>query len=169
VVSESNSTAFDPANPNGSTLCTNQAEIEVRPGDRLPGIPQHLLKLDLAWRVSDSLRLGANLTGQSGVFVRGNENNRHQPDGTDFYGSGHMAGFAVLNLDARWDLAQGLSLFGKINNVFDSQYSTGGLLGNSAFNAAGTLLDPADWHDAQFAAPAAGRSLSVGLRWRFGA
>ncbi len=169
IASEPNSTAFDPAAPNGNTVCTAETEIEVRPGDHLPGLPQHLVKLDLGWRATSSFKLGANVTAQSGSFVRGNENNRHQPDGVDFFGSGRTAGFAVLNLDGRWDIAKGLSLVGKINNVLDRRYDTGGMLGENAFDASGTLQAPDDWRDEQFVAPAAPRSLSLALRWRFGA
>jgi outer membrane receptor protein involved in Fe transport len=169
VVAPANSTAYDPGAPNGNTLCIHESEIEVRPGDRLPGVPQHLVKLDVAWRSNAALRLGANLTTQSGSYVRGNENNRHQSDGVDFSGSGRSAGFAVLNLDARWDVAPGLSLVGKINNALDRRYDTGGMLGESAFDASGTLQAPADWRNEQFVAPAAPRSFSVALRWRFGA
>jgi outer membrane receptor protein involved in Fe transport len=168
VVSEPNSTAYDPAAPNTNQLCTNEAEIEVRPGDRLPGIPQHLLKFDLAWRAAEGVRVGANVTAQSGAYVRGNENNRHQPDGVDFFGSGRTAGFAVLNLDARWAIAKGLSLVGKINNVLDRRYDTGGMLGENAFDPGGNLQHPDDWRDEQFVAPAAPRSMSLALRWRFG-
>jgi outer membrane receptor protein involved in Fe transport len=169
VVSAANSTAFDSAAPNGNSACTNDAEIEVKPGDRLPGIPQQLFKFDLGWRASETLRIGANMTAQSGVHLRGNENNQHQADGVTFFGSGRTAGFAVLNLDARWDLAQGLSLVGKVNNVLDRKYSTGGLLGANAFDNSGALQAPADWHNEQFVAPAAPRSMSLALHWRFGA
>jgi outer membrane receptor protein involved in Fe transport len=169
VVSETNSTATDSAAPGGNTLCTKDAEIEIRPGDKLPGIPRQLLKLDIGWRAAAQLRVGANMTAQSGVWLRGNENNRHQADGITFFGSGRSAGFAVVNLDARWDLTEGLSLVGKLNNVFDRKYATGGLMGTNAFDAQGTLLAPADWHNEQFMAPAAPRNVSLTLRWKFGA
>jgi outer membrane receptor protein involved in Fe transport len=169
VVSASNSTAFDSAAPNDNTVCTNDTEIEIRPGDRLPGIPQHLLKLDASWHASSAVRLGANVTAQSGSYVRGNENNRHQADGIDFFGSGRTAGFAVLNVDGRWEITHGLTLVGKVNNVLDRRYDTGGMLGESGFDASGALLAPADRSNEQFIAPAAPRSISLALRWRFGA
>jgi outer membrane receptor protein involved in Fe transport len=169
VVAPANSTAFDSAAPNDNTVCTNDAEIEIRPGDRLPGMPKHLLKVDASWHASSAVRLGANVTAQSGSYVRGNENNRHQPDDVDFFGSGRTAGFAVLNVDGRWDIAKGLTLVAKVNNVLDRRYDTGGMLGESAFDASGALQAPADWRDEQFIAPAAPRSFSLALRWRFGA
>jgi hypothetical protein len=43
------------------------------------------------------------------------------------------------------------------------------MLGESAFDANGALQAPADWRDEQFVAPAAPRSFSLALRWRFGA
>lgn len=162
IVSEANSSAETSAN------CTGNDEIEVRSGDRLPGIPQNLLKLDLGWRVLPALRLGANLQAQSATFVRGNENNRHQSDGVDFNGSGRSPGFAILNLQANWNLGSGWNLLGKVHNVLDRRYNTGGMLGENAFDAAGTLQGPDDWRDEQFVAPGAPRSFTLALRWKFG-
>jgi outer membrane receptor protein involved in Fe transport len=160
-VSASNSTA------NTSAHCPNADEIEVRPGDRLPGTPENLLKLELGWRALPGLRLSANLQAQSGSTVRGNENGAHQADGVDFFGSGRVAGFAVLNLQSQYKLGGGWTLIGKVNNAFDRRYASGGLLGENAFDPAGTLQAPADWRNEQFAAPGAPRSVSVAVQWQF--
>ena len=165
LVSQANSTAGT------SSVCTGEDEIEVRSGDRLPGLPANVFKLDVGWRGLPglpTLRMGANLQAQSGLYVRGNENNRHQPDGTDFNGSGRVGGFAILNLQARWQVAPGWTVLGKVNNVFDRRHATGGLLGENAFNAAGQLQGPDDWRDEQFVAPGTPRSWSLALQWRFG-
>ncbi len=166
LVSEANSTANSTAN--SSSVCTGEDEIEVRSGDRLPGLPENVFKLDAGWRALSGLRIGANLQAQSGVYLRGNENNRHQPDGTDFNGSGRVGGFAILNLQARWQVAPGWTVLGKVNNVFDRRHATGGLLGENAFNAAGQLQAPDDWRDEPFVAPGTPRSWTLALQWRFG-
>jgi iron complex outermembrane recepter protein len=162
IVSESNSTAETAAN------CTGDDEIEVRAGDSIPGIPRHSVKLNLGWRANDSLRFGAQLATHSSIYVRGNENNSHVADGVDFFGSGRLPAFSVLNLTGEWRFAPGWELFGRINNVFDKRYATGGLLAENAFDGAGAIQPPANWRNEQFNTPAAPRSAWVGVRWNFG-
>jgi iron complex outermembrane receptor protein len=162
LVAESNSTAETSAN------CTGDDEIEVLPGDRLPGIPLDTLKLDAGWRPWPGLRIAAGMVAQSSVFVRGNENNRHEPDGAEFFGSGRVAGFGVLNLSAAWQFAPGWTLTGKVANVFDRKYGTGGVLAENSFDANGVLQAPADWVNERFTAPGAPRAAWVGVRYSFG-
>jgi len=162
VFAETNSSAE--TSPN----CAGEDEIEVRPGDRIPNIPRHTLKLDAGFRPLEALRIGANVVAYSGQFARGNENNRHSPDGAEFNGSGTVSKFALLNLDARWRVARGWSLSAKVNNVFDRKYATSSALAENAFDASGTLLAPADRRNEQFVTPGAPRSYWVGLRYRFG-
>jgi outer membrane receptor protein involved in Fe transport len=163
IVASANSSAG--TSPN----CPNPGEIEVRPGNRLPGLPMQQLKLDAGWRALPGVRLGANLQWQSDVIVRGNENQQHQPDGTTFFGSGKVDGFALLNLNANWKFSPGWTLLGKVNNVFDRHYSSGGLLGTSGIDSNGTALTtPAsNWSNDQFVAPGAPRSFSLALQWKF--
>lgn len=162
IVSEANSTAET------SAACTGDDEIEVRPGDRIPGLPRHTLKLNLGVRPTDTVRLGAQLAAFSGQFVRGNENNRHGGDGVDYFGTGSLPKYAVLNLTGEWQFAPGWTLFGRINNVLDKKYASGGLLAENAFDAAGNLQAPDDWRNEQFATPGAPRSGWIGVRWNFG-
>ncbi len=162
IVSDSNSTAETSAN------CLGADEIEVRPGDRIPGLPRHSVKLNIGVQALDKLRLGAQLAAHSSQFVRGNENNAHAADGVNFFGSGKVSGFSVLNLTGDWQFAPGWELFGRINNAFDKRYAMGGLLAENAFDTAGTVQAPANWRNEQFVTPAAPRSAWVGVRWRFG-
>jgi outer membrane receptor protein involved in Fe transport len=98
---------------------------------------------------------------QSGVFVRGNENNQHQ-------GGGRVVGFGVLNLNAAWQVAPGWTLTGKVSNVADRRYGTGGVLAQNAFDANGVLQAPANWVNERFVAPGAPRAVWVGLRYSLG-
>lgn len=161
IVSEANSTAE--TSPN----CTGDDEIEVRPGDRIPGLPQHSFKLAADWMALPGLSVGAQLRAYSGQFVRGNENNRHQPDGVDFNGAGRIGGFAVVDLTGSWKFGKNFELFGKVANVFDRRYATAGILGENAFDAAGAIQAPADWRTEQFIGPSAPRAAWVGLRMSF--
>lgn len=162
IVAEANSTAET------SAACTGDDEIEVRPGDRLPGLPAHTFKLTADLQVTPSWNMGLQVRAQSSQYVRGNENNAHQADGVDFQGTGRVAGFGVLDLTTRWKLRPGWELFAKVSNVFDRRHSTGGQLGENAFDANGALQAPADWRQEQFVAPGAPRAAWVGLRVQFG-
>ncbi|HJV72083.1 TonB-dependent receptor [Ideonella sp.] len=159
LFAEANSTAET------SAACTGQGEIEVRPGNHLPGLPAHSLKMSLDARFGEAWTAGAQLQAYSSQFARGNENNAHRPDGEAFNGSGRVGGYALLNLTASWKPAPAWELFARLTNVFDRRYASSGLLGENAFDAQGRLLAPDARPTAQFVGPGAPRALWLGLRW----
>ncbi len=114
-------------------------------------------------------RTVAQLAAHSGAYVRGNENNAHAADGVAFFGSGRLQAYTVLHLTGEWKFARDWELFGRINNVFDKRYATGGLLAANAFDATGAVQPPANCRNEQFNTPAAPRSAWTGVRWHFGA
>ncbi|MBU1365838.1 MAG: TonB-dependent receptor [Gammaproteobacteria bacterium] len=151
-------------------------EILVKKGNHIPGLPTHSLKLGLAWRATDWLRLGGDVQAFSSQYVRGNENNQHQ-SGTytdlnantrTFDGPGKVAGYAILNLNAEARLGGGWQLFAKVNNVFDKHYATAGALAENPFVGGSLQLDPDDWRRETFVAPGAPRAAWLGVRYVFG-
>jgi outer membrane receptor protein involved in Fe transport len=153
-------------------------EILVRKDNKIPGLPEHSLKLGLSWRATDALRLGGDVQAFSSQYARGNENNQHQSgsatdvngDTRDFNSSGKLAGYAILNLNADFKLGDGWQLFGKINNVFDQRYATAAALAENPFVAAGNGFDANSdhWRREAFVAPGAPRAAWVGVRYIFG-
>ena len=117
-----------------------EGAIEIRPDDRMPMIPRHIVKayasLDLAARLSVALDLVA--AGSS--FARGNENNRHAPDGTYYLGPGTAPGYGVLNLGARYAVHPKVHLLAQVSNLLDRQYYTGAQLGPAGFTEAGNFI-----------------------------
>ncbi len=171
---------------NGGSNSTNDAadgkgfdgNITVRPGDRIPLIPQRLFKL-FAQAQLGAWSLGADFSAVGGSFARGNENNAHQPDGTYYLGSGRSPGYAVFNVNGEWRATEGLTLFGQINNLIDRRYSSAAQLGPSGIDANGNFVGrpfsgPVNADGARpvkhstFYAPGAPRSLWIGARWAFG-
>ncbi len=156
------------------TVAGQNDEILVRPGDRLPGVPEHSLKLALRWRATPDLRLGAELAAYSGQYLRGNENNQHRAGtATDafgnsrtFEGAGKTRGYGVLNLKADYRLARDWTLYARVDNVFDRRYATGGALAENPFDATGAFVPDSDaWRRESFLAPGAPRGIWVGLRY----
>lgn len=149
--------------------------IHVIPGNRLPGLPAHSLKLSGDMRLDERSSLGADLAGFSRQFARGNENNLHQAGlatagstTRDFQGSGSTPGYAVLNLTAKRQLAHGWEFLGRIDNLFDRRYTTGAALAENPFNNAGRFQTNSDnWTRETFVAPGAPRAVWIGLRYAF--
>ena len=158
LVSRANSTAET------SPACLGDDEIEVRPGNRLPGLPARSLKLSADWQASAAWNIGALLNAQASQVVRGNENNAHQPDGDEFHGSGRVGGHAVLSLTMQWKRGSNWELFGKVNNVFNRRYANAGALGENAFGSGGVLRAPGAWRNEQFVGASAARGVWVGAR-----
>ena len=175
LLAENNSArGTDPA----CTVNGQDDEIFVKKGNRLPGLPTHSLKLGVAWKATQWLRLGGDVQAFSGQYARGNENNQHQAGtSTDAFGStrsfdgpGKTPGYAILNLNAEARLGAGLQLFAKINNVFDKHYATAAALAENPFNSAGSFQsNSGDWRRETFVAPGAPRAAWLGLRYTFDA
>ncbi len=150
--------------------------IAVTPGSRMPGIPEQSLKLAASYAVNDRWRVGMQFVAFSSIFVRGNENNRHEP-GTysdlngitrTFLGPGYAPGYGVLNLSTRYAVSPDLELYARFANVLNKQYATAGALAENPFNASGQFeTDPAAWQRETFYAPGAPRAAWIGLRYRF--
>jgi iron complex outermembrane receptor protein len=133
--------------PDNSTAapltCLACTDIQVLPGDRIPGIPRHVVKLNAAYEVG-ALTLDVDLIGQSDLYARGDENNRDV--------NGPIPGFLLINLDARYALSSRWHLFARIDNLLDRRYYTYGVLGRNVFTAPGDVFDAtgATWRSEQF-------------------
>jgi outer membrane receptor protein involved in Fe transport len=159
VVSQSNSSA-------GTSPRCAAEQIEVNQGNRIPGVPLHNFKLNVLGRPLDGLTVGSTLMAYSTQYVRGNENNAHRADGGSFSGSGKVAGYALLDLYARYDLGASWQLFAKVSNVLNKDYASAGQLARASFDAQGRFIaDRDDWRSEQFVGPGAPRAGWIGLRY----
>jgi iron complex outermembrane recepter protein len=142
--------------------CPTCAEILVQPGDRMPGIPHHVAKLDLDWTPTARSSVNLNVIAQSSTYPRGDENNLDV--------KGTVPGFALVNLAGQYKLTDRLEIFAKVDNLFDRLYSTFGTLGANAFHLPGNAFDPnpANWPAAQFRSVGPGRGAWVGLSYSLG-
>ncbi len=149
--------------------------IAITPGDDIPLMPRHVFKARADYRFTEKWSAELGLVAVSGAYARGNENNRHQPDGVHYLGSGKSAGYAVFDLGAKYHATPQLSFFGQLNNLFDRRYVTAAQLGSTAFASSGNFVArpfPAAGGEyplahAGFSAPGAPRSLWIGVRYAF--
>jgi len=139
---------FTVGSPSNSEAIGN--DIQVTKGNKIPGIARHTLKLRVAYDITPSWNVGSNLILASGQYARGDENNQDV--------NGKVPGYGVINLDTHYKINSNWNLFAKINNLFDKDYQTFGVLGNNIFNGL----------DEQFRSPAAPRAGWVGVTYEFG-
>ena len=109
---------FSVLSPN-HPLADANGELAVTPGDRIPGIPRHQIKLGGDYAFAFGLRFGLEALYFSNQVMRGDEANRLET----------LDGYAVVNLRASWRITPQVELFGKVNNLFDTDYESFGLLG----------------------------------------
>lgn len=140
---------FTVASPNNPFAVAG--EIEVEAGDRLPLVPDHLLKAGFSVAVSDSFTVGADLYASSGQHYRGDEGNLVEK----------IDGYTLLGVRAEYRLGARATLFGSIDNLLDEEFATFGVFGE----ADEVLGD--DFEDSRFVGPGAPRALWVGVRFAF--
>jgi outer membrane receptor protein involved in Fe transport len=119
--------------------------LAVPAGSHIPGVPAHIGKVVVTW-FGDAASFGLDAVAQSGQFYRGDEANLLAP----------VPGFVVVNLRAAYRLARPLSVFMIVNNLFDANYATFGVLGDA------TPVLPATT-DPRFIGPGAPRAAWVGV------
>jgi outer membrane receptor protein involved in Fe transport len=132
---------------NGAANSSNDAPapgldgtIVIQPGARIPLIPSQLFKAHVDWDITPEASLNVDVLAAAGLYARGNENNRHQPDGVYFLGPGRTAGYTVVNLGGDWRPMSGWRFFFQVNNLFDVQYATAAQLGATGFTGSGDFI-----------------------------
>lgn len=126
---------------NGSGNSSNDdGVIAVKPGNQIPLVPRHMAKVFADVQVTRALSFSVDAIAVSTALARGNENNRHQPDGSVYLGPGKSPGYAVVNLSSSYQLSKRVELVGLVNNLLNHRYYTAARLGATGFNDSGTFV-----------------------------
>jgi outer membrane receptor protein involved in Fe transport len=91
----------------------------VSEGDRLPGIPEHNIKIGADYAFTSKLSAGLTASYNSSQYYRGDEANVDKK-------IGH---YKIVNLHGRYKATDNLEFFAKVDNLFDSEYENFGLYG----------------------------------------
>ncbi|MBC7416089.1 MAG: TonB-dependent receptor [Herminiimonas sp.] len=148
--------AFLENSPANSTADAS-GSIAIKPGNRLPGIPRHNLKLRVDYDATDRLSVAANLLHSSATYARGDENNLDA--------RGKVPGYTVVNLDGRLKVNAAVDIIGRVNNLLDREYANFGLLGRNVFTGPNRSFDPAGAVDEQFRGYGTPRGVWIGVRY----
>jgi iron complex outermembrane receptor protein len=93
----------------------------VESGSRLPGLPEHSLKVGVQYQLSKAFSIGVETVSNSGQYLRGDEANLDEK--TD--------SFTVVNLFGSYQITDNLQAQLKVDNLFDTEYETFGLYGEA--------------------------------------
>ena len=150
-------TLRSPSNPAADAA----GNIQVRPGDRLPGIPEHRIVANADHHLSEAWIIGATLIYASAQFYRGDESNQNA----------QLSGYALINLHTTYKFGEHVELFARIDNLLNARYATVGQFGDptgvgaSGIPAGATTNSPGV--DNRFQSPGAPIAALAGIRARF--
>ena len=127
-------------------------QIQVEPGDRIPLIPEHVLKAGVDVQLRPDTSVGLNVVYNGDQVLRGDESNQLD----------RIAGYTLVNLSGRYWLSDRFAIVGRVTNLFDKEHETFGLLGEEPGDV---LLN--DFEDPRFLGSGPPRAFWVGLRASF--
>ncbi len=137
--------AFTESSPENPGAGAN-GNIQVQPGNRLPGIPANLLKLGLEYRATDAWTVGVTGVAASGQYLFGDEANLTK----------QLPGYFVVNLNTSYQITPNVQVFGLVQNVLNTKYYVYGTFSptsNIAFIPAPGTSNPRSYN---IAAPVSG-------------
>jgi iron complex outermembrane recepter protein len=117
VVNSPNHPVFqdDPAAPQ----IVGEDKLQVPGGATIPGIPRHMANAGLDFAFNEHASVGADVSYRSGVFLRGDEVNL----------LAKTSSYTIFNLRAEFGFNDTFTIFARVENLFDADYETFGLLG----------------------------------------
>ena len=127
--------------------------IAVRPGDRIPGIPNHRLRVGADYDVTANWTVGATLIYTASQYLRGDEANLAAP----------IPDYRLVNLHTKYRIGENFEIFAVAQNLFDKKYATFGTFAEAeglTFNGV-TLTGP------RALSPGAPLAVYAGMRIRF--
>jgi iron complex outermembrane recepter protein len=90
--------------------------LTIQPGNRLPGIPAHQVKLGVYYKATDKWTVGATAIAASSAYLFGDEANLTRP----------LPGYFTLNLSTSYQVTEHVQLFAWAENITNARYYTFG-------------------------------------------
>ena len=145
---------FKALSPNHD-FADDDGEILISRGDSIPGIPRNQFKAVADYRFDNGLNIGLDLVSNSGQRLRGDESNQ----------LAQIDGYSVVSFRARYQIAENFELFARVNNLFDEEFETFGILGEEPGELEVPIIE--NLTVPRFLGAAAPRATFVGVRYSF--
>ncbi|SFU59046.1 Outer membrane receptor proteins, mostly Fe transport [Methylobacterium sp. 174MFSha1.1] len=108
--------------------------ISVRPGNKVPLVPDHQIKAGFDYAITPQWRFGMNMQAFSSSYFRGDESNLNRK----------LPAYFTANLNTSFQLTPTVQIFGLVTNLFNNRYANFGTFLERDDNFAGryVLNDP---------------------------
>jgi outer membrane receptor protein involved in Fe transport len=143
--------------PNNSSADA-EGNIAVQPGNRIPTLPRHALRLRADWSRAP-FAAAISVLGVTSQYARGDENNADN--------NGPVPGYAIVSLEGSWQVGRDWQVFARVDNLFDTTYQSFGVLGSNYFRGPGNTFDASLAGPEQFRSPGAPFGAWIGVRYRW--
>ncbi len=103
-------------NSPGNPASNPDGNIDVVPGNRLPGVAPHSVKFGVGYDVTSAWTVAFDGRATSGQYLFGDESNS----------TPKVPGYVVVNANTRYQFTDYIQLFAMVQNLFDTKYETFG-------------------------------------------
>ena len=112
-------------------------EITVKPGDNIPGLPQHSFKVGGTYEPIRNWTIGLDMLSKTGVYARGDEANLLK----------RTSGHTIFNFSSNYKINDRADIYLAIDNIFDTNYENFAQLGETGndvpiYELPGGIVDP---------------------------
>jgi outer membrane receptor protein involved in Fe transport len=99
-----------------SPFADANGNIQVLPGDQIPAMPRHRVKLGVDYNVTDAFKVGSDVLYVSSQYFAGDESNQ----------APKLPGYAVVNVHASYQINKTFQVYVRADNIFNNLYASYG-------------------------------------------
>ena len=103
-------------NSEDNPLAGPDGTIQVKPGNKLPGVPRNLFKIGADYNITTKWVVGFSAIAATGKYLVGDESNLTPTTGA----------YGVLNIHSAYQITEHFQAFALIDNVLNTRYATFG-------------------------------------------
>jgi outer membrane receptor protein involved in Fe transport len=139
-----------------SPFADADGNVQILPGNRIPGIPRNRIKAGIDYMVTDAFKVGGDALFVDSQYFVGDESNQAQ----------RLPSYAVFNLHASYQINKTFQIYARADNIFDNRYATYGTFFDTTA-VPNFANNGAAFTDARSISPARPRALYAGFKATF--
>jgi outer membrane receptor protein involved in Fe transport len=134
-----------------SPFADANGNVQIMPGNQIPAIPRHRVKLGFDYSITDAFKVGGDALLVSSQYFVGDESNQAQK----------LPSYATFNAHASYQINKTFQVYGRVDNILDNRYATYGTFFDTS------AIPTANFTDPRSISPARPRAFYAGLKATF--